>query len=122
MSLRDWWVSATQSPLSIETVIAIAVLVLLALRAALQRSRFGRRLDAGLTLLVFALLALAVSTGAAAEGADALVPYARAVFAAALAIATVRILLVLLVDVYLRERRHLKVSAIVRDIIGMGTY
>ena len=122
MQLRDWWFSATQSPLRTETLLVIAVGVLLLLRATLHRSRLGRRLDAGLTLLMIGLLALALGTAAAAEGADAVVLYARAVFTAALAIAAVRIALVLFVDVYLRERQHLRVSAIVRDIAGMAAY
>jgi len=122
MSLRDWWSSATQSPLRTETLLALAVVALLALRVSLHRSRIGRRLDAGLTLLLIGLLALGLATGAAAEGVEAIVPYARAVFAAALAIAAVRIVLVLIVDVYLRERQHLKVSAIIRDSAGIVAY
>ena len=122
MQISDWWFSATHSPLRTETLLAIAVVVLLVLRAALHRSRLGRRLDAGLSLLTIGLLALALGTGAAAEGAQAVVPYARAIFAAALAIAAVRIALVLLVDIYLRERQRVKVSAIVRDIVGLAAY
>jgi small-conductance mechanosensitive channel/CRP-like cAMP-binding protein len=122
MSVRDWWSATTQSPLRTEALLAFAVLLLLGLRVSLHRSRLGKRLDTGLTLLVVGLLAFATATGAAAEGADVVVPYARAVFVAAVAIAAVRIALVLLVDVYLRERQHLQVSAIVRDVVGMVTY
>jgi small-conductance mechanosensitive channel/CRP-like cAMP-binding protein len=122
MQIADWWFSATHSPLRTETLLFIAVIVLLLLRASLHRSRLGRRVDAGLSLLIVATLALAIGTAAQTEGADAVVPYARAVFVAALAIAAVRIALVLFVDIYLRERRRVTVSAIVRDIIGMGAY
>ena len=122
MQIRDWWFSVTHAPIRTETLLVIAVIVLFLLRAALHRSRLRRRVDAGLSLLIVALLALALGTAAAAEGADSIVPYARAVFVAALAIAAVRIALVLLVDVYLRERQHVNVSVIVRDILGMGAY
>jgi small-conductance mechanosensitive channel/CRP-like cAMP-binding protein len=122
MQIRDWWFSATHAPLRTETLLAIAVVLLMVLRATLHRSRLGRRLDAGLTLLTIALLALAVGTAAATEGVDAVVPYARAVCIAMLAIAAVRLVLVLLVDIYLRERRRVKVSAIVRDSASLVAY
>jgi len=122
MSMRDWWRAALDSPVRTETVLVFVVGVVLVVRSALHRSRIGRRLDAGLTLLVIGLLALAVATAASTEGADAIVPYARAVFVAALAIAAVRIAMVLLVDIYLRERQHAKVSAIVRDSAGLVAY
>ena len=122
MQFGDWLTSVIHSPLRTETVLAVAIIFLVGLRAGLHRSRLSRRLDAGLTLFVVALCALAAATVAAAEGLDSAVPYARAVFAGVLAIALVRVALVLFVDVYLRERRHVKVSAIVRDIVGMGAY
>ncbi len=122
MPFRDWWNSTAQSPLRAETLLALTIIGVAVLRAALHRSRLGRRLDAGLMILTIGVIALALGTAAAAEGADGVVPYARAVFAAALAIAAVRIGLVLLVDVYLRERQQMRVSAIVRDIAGMAAY
>ena len=122
MQLSDWWNSIVHSPLRTEIFLAVAIFALLALRAIMHRSRLGRRLDAGLTLLIIALSALALGTGAAAEGADTVALYTRALFAATLAIAVVRIALVLFVDVYLRERHQVKVSTIVRDIVGMAAY
>src|SRR5262249_44966028 len=113
MSIGDWWRTALDSPVSTETLLVIAVGVVLIVRSALHRSRIGRRLDAGLTLLVVGLLALALGTAASAEGALAVIPYARAVCVAALAIAAVRIAMVLLIDIYLREQQHARVSAIV---------
>ena len=122
MSIRDWWRAAIDSPVRTETLLVIAVGIILGLRTALHRSRIGRRLDAGLTLLVVGLLALALGTAASAEGAVAVIPYARAICIAALAIAAVRIAMVLLIDIYLRERQHAQVSAIVRDSAGLVAY
>ena len=122
MQLSDAWTAIVNSPWRTEIVLALAIFVVLVVRAIMHRSRLGRRLDAGLTLLIIALCALALGTGAAAEGAQLVVPYARALFAGLLAIALVRIALVLFVDVYLREQHEVKVSAIVRDIVGMGAY
>jgi small-conductance mechanosensitive channel/CRP-like cAMP-binding protein len=122
MQMRDWWLSTIQSPVRTEVLLAAAVAVLFVLRGALHRSRIGRRLDAGLALAILALLSLAVATAAAAQGAAGVVPFARAVFIAALAIALVRLTVVLIVDIYLRERRRVQVSAIVRDIAALGVY
>jgi small-conductance mechanosensitive channel/CRP-like cAMP-binding protein len=122
MQMRDWWLAATQSPVRTEMLLVIAIGALLVLRALLHRTRVGRRLDTGLALLIVALLALAVATAAATQGAEAVVPYARAVFAAAFAIAVLRITIVLLIDVYLRESHRLYVSAILRDVVALGAY
>jgi small-conductance mechanosensitive channel/CRP-like cAMP-binding protein len=122
MSIRDWWFTATHSPLRTETLLAVVIVLLLAARVTMARNEIARRIDSALVLLIVGLVALAIGTAATAEGLDALVPYAHAVFAAALAIAIVRITLVVIVDVYLRERQRLRVSAIVRDIVGMAAY
>lgn len=122
MSIRDWWGAFLDSPLRAETVIVAAIAVAMALRTALHRTHLGRRLDAGLTLLVIGLLAFALAFAATAEGVMAVVPYARAVGVTALAIAAVRVVMVLLVDVYLRERQQARVSAIVRDSAGLVAY
>jgi small-conductance mechanosensitive channel/CRP-like cAMP-binding protein len=122
MQIRDWWLSATQSPVRTEILIVAAIGVILVLRAALHRTRIGRRLDAGWTLLIVALLALAVATAAAAQGADGVAAYAHAVFAATLAIAILRMVVVVVVDVYLREGLHVNVSAILRDLIALALY
>ena len=122
MPISEWWRTAGDSPLRTETVLVIVIGVVVVVRAALHQSRVGRRLDSALTLLVIGLLALAGGFAATAEGVEALTPYLRALAAAALAIATVRIAMVLLVDIYLRERQHARVSAIVRDSGGLVAY
>jgi small-conductance mechanosensitive channel/CRP-like cAMP-binding protein len=122
MQMRDWWFWATESPLRTLVLLVVAVALLYSFRSILHRSRLGRRLDAALTLVSIALLALAIASGAAAEGILAPVPYARAVFIVALAFAVVRIVIVVVVDVYLRERHHRNVSAIVRDIAALAMY
>ncbi len=97
------------------------VLLVLGLRAALHRSRIGRRLDSALTLLAVGLVFGAV----AALGRDAhatLYQYAHAISVAVVVIGVVRLALILFVDFHLRERRGAAVSSIFRDVASAVTY
>jgi small-conductance mechanosensitive channel/CRP-like cAMP-binding protein len=122
MSLREWWLWATASPSRAALLLAAGMVALVVLRRVLHRSRIGHRLDAGLSFAIVGLIAQAVAIGAAAEDATAVVTYAHAIFIAAMALAVARIAVVLIVDIYLRERQHIGVSAIMRDVAALGSY
>jgi len=120
MSLRELTAAAVAHPLAAAVLLAAALVLLLATRAALHRTQVGRRLDGALTLLGLGTVALYFATSSAEAGAGAGL-WLRALTIAALSIALVRIALVLFVDFYLRGRGR-AVSPIFRDLTGVLIY
>ncbi len=122
MSLADWVSFARAYPAATEMLLGVAVLLTVALRSALHRTRIGRRLDSSLALLALGLAAGVLSTYGGAGAAGSVFLYTHAFFVAAVAIGAIRSVLILYVDFYLRERQGAAVSSIVRDVASVLTY
>ena len=119
-ALRDWLSLEDLHPALSQALVALLLVAVVALRAALHRTRVGRRLDSALTLIAIGLIAGEVAALSAERTGFFL--YAQAVFVAAVAIGLARSLLVLFVDFHLRESRGAGVSAIVRDVGSVLVY
>ncbi len=120
--LRDWISIANEHPGWSELLLGIALLLVLILRAGLRRTRFGRRLDSSFTLMALGVIAAMLAGLAAAAGSMSVYLYLDAFSIAAAAIGSVRVVLVLLVDFHLRERRGAAVSTIIRDVGSVLVY
>jgi small-conductance mechanosensitive channel/CRP-like cAMP-binding protein len=122
MTLQEYTAAALAHPLGTTALLALVLLLLLATRTAMHRTRLGRRLDGGLTLFIVGLVAAYLALAARGEGDDlGLEVWLRALAIVAIAISLVRIALVLFVDFYLRARGR-GVSAIFRDLTGLLIY
>lgn len=118
--LRQWLsLSSAEPPVGHLFGIAL-VLVLLAVRAGLRRTRVGRRLDSAMTLIVIGVVLGELATLGPRDAG--LFLWLQAGFVAAVGIGVARALFVLFVDFYLRDRRGAGVSAIVRDVGSVLVY
>lgn len=119
-TLREWVSLDSAYPALKPIVGAILLVVLLALRAGLRRTRVGRRLDSSMTLIVVGLVLGEIA--ALSPDRTGFFLWAQAGFVAAIAIGVVRTLLVLFVHFHLRDRQGAGVSAIVRDVGSVVIY
>ncbi len=109
-------------PALAEGVFATALLLVMAVRAGLHRTRVGTRLDSAFTLMGMGLVAGGIASLGRERPPTGFFLYAQAFFIAAMAIAGVRALLILFVDFHLRESRGAAVSTIFRDVAGVLIY
>ncbi len=113
--------AALAHPLSTTVLVGVALVTLIGTRAALHRTRLGKRLDGGITLFSVGLLAAYLAVATQGEQSGGIDMWLRAVAITAVAISVERVALVLFVDLYLRARGR-AVSAIFRDLAGLLIY
>jgi small-conductance mechanosensitive channel/CRP-like cAMP-binding protein len=114
------WV--TEHPALVAGLFALAVVLLSGVRLLLHRTRLRTRLDSGLLLVRFGLVCGAIAAMGQEGKAGIVYLYAYALFVATVAIGVVRVVLVLFVDFYMRERKGAAVSSIFRDVATVVTY
>lgn len=119
-TLREWLSLQSVHPALSQMVVAVLLVAVLVLRAALRRTRVGRRLDSAMALIAIGLVLGEVA--ALSPQRTGLFLWAQAAFVAAVGIGVARTLLVLFVDYHLHERQGAGVSAIVRDVGSVLVY
>ncbi len=122
-AFMEWigWHGAPGDYPIVMAALGAALLTLVVARGVVRRTRLGSRLDAAITLIGCGTILVAAQV-LAPEGVAGFARWARALAAAAFAIAGVRIALVLIVDLYLRQRKGYAPSAIFRDVAGLLVY